>query len=600
MKLTKFILLAILAVTFASCEDMFEPALENNRTIDDMYNDPNYAQGLLGYGYNQLPYSNSSVSDIATDDAVTNDLSSGYVEMALGSWSASQDPMSQWQARKAAIQYLNTFLEIVDQVNWSDNKAMQQMFVDKYTGEALGLRALQYYYLLRAHGGYNAGGQLLGVPLLLEPESATSDFNQPRAPFAECVAQMFTDLDQAIALLPLDFEDVKSNASVPAKYREIGATDGTYNLVFGTYQRGRLTGRIAEAIKAQVALFAASPAFADASGVTMQQAAEYAAVVLNRIGGVSGMDPKGNTWYMNTAVIDVAEGGDSPAEIIWRGNRTNGTDDWDMGITQERNNFPPSLYGSGRINPSQNLVDAFPMANGTPITEAGSGYNANDPYAGRDPRLAAYVIYNGATFKDKAIITGNYADASGSQSDNIGQLNTSTRTGYYLRKLLREDCNPDPNATNAKYHWPVRIRYTEIFLAYAEAANEAYGPDGKAAGASYSAYDVIAAIRERAGIEGDSYLTSIKSDKAKMTELIRNERRLELCFENHRFYDLRRWNLPLNEPARGVRISQGAGGALNYEPFTVEERRFQDYMTYGPIPQSEVIKWSNLEQNKGW
>lgn len=600
MKLTKFILLAILAVTFASCEDMFEPALENNRTIDDMYNDPNYAQGLLGYGYNQLPYSNSSVSDIATDDAVTNDLSSGYVEMALGSWSASQDPMSQWQARKAAIQYLNTFLEIVDQVNWSDNKAMQQMFVDKYTGEALGLRALQYYYLLRAHGGYTAGGQLLGVPLLLEPESATSDFNQPRAPFAECVAQMFTDLDQAIALLPLDFEDVKSNASVPAKYREIGATDGTYNLVFGTYQRGRLTGRIAEAIKAQVALFAASPAFADASGVTMQQAAEYAAVVLNRIGGVSGMDPKGNTWYMNTAVIDVAEGGDSPAEIIWRGNRTNGTDDWDMGITQEKNNFPPSLYGSGRINPSQNLVDAFPMANGTPITEAGSGYNANDPYAGRDPRLAAYVIYNGATFKDKAIITGNYADASGSQSDNIGQLNTSTRTGYYLRKLLREDCNPDPNATNAKYHWPVRIRYTEIFLAYAEAANEAYGPDGKAAGASYSAYDVIAAIRERAGIEGDSYLTSIKSDKAKMTELIRNERRLELCFENHRFYDLRRWNLPLNEPARGVRISQGAGGALNYEPFTVEERRFQDYMTYGPIPQSEVIKWSNLEQNKGW
>ena len=600
MKLTKFILLAILAVTFASCEDMFEPALENNRTIDDMYNDPNYAQGLLGYGYNQLPYSNSSVSDIATDDAVTNDLSSGYVEMALGSWSASQDPMSQWQARKAAIQYLNTFLEIVDQVNWSDNKAMQQMFVDKYTGEALGLRALQYYYLLRAHGGYTAGGQLLGVPLLLEPESATSDFNQPRAPFAECVAQMFTDLDQAIALLPLDFEDVKSNASVPAKYREIGATDGTYNLVFGTYQRGRLTGRIAEAIKAQVALFAASPAFADASGVTMQQAAEYAAVVLNRIGGVSGMDPKGNTWYMNTAVIDVAEGGDSPAEIIWRGNRTNGTDDWDMGITQERNNFPPSLYGSGRINPSQNLVDAFPMANGTPITEAGSGYNANDPYAGRDPRLAAYVIYNGATFKDKAIITGNYADASGSQSDNIGQLNTSTRTGYYLRKLLREDCNPDPNATNAKYHWPVRIRYTEIFLAYAEAANEAYGPDGKAAGASYSAYDVIAAIRERAGIEGDSYLTSIKSDKAKMSELIRNERRLELCFENHRFYDLRRWNLPLNEPARGVRISQGAGGALNYEPFTVEERRFQDYMTYGPIPQSEVIKWSNLEQNKGW
>ena len=139
---------------------------------------------------------------------------------------------------------------------------------------------------------------------------------------------------------------------------------------------------------------------------------------------------------------------------------------------------------------------------------------------------------------------------------------------------------------------------TEIFLDYAEAANEAWGPTADN-GHGYSAYDVIKAIRQRGGIEGDEYLESIKSDKDKMRQLIRNERRIELCFENHRFWDLRRWKADLTEPVKGVRIT-GSGSAKTYEYFEVEKREYKDYMYFCPIPEAEILKWSNLVQNDGW
>src|SRR5690606_33414129 len=191
----------------------------------------------------------------------------------------------------------------------------------------------------------------------------------------------------------------------------------------------------------------------------------------------------------------------------------------------------------------------------------------------------------------------------GTNNDAINrERGFSTRTGYYMRKLLRADVNPNPNFNTTQKHYNARIRYTEIFLAYAEAANEAWGPTGTGTH-SYSAYDVIRAIRQRAGItDGDAYLESIKNDKDQMRELIRNERRLELCFENHRFRDLRRWKVDiskLNESARGLQIAK-SGNDLIYTPLDVESRSYQGHMYHGPIPYSEMNKWSQLQQNAGW
>jgi hypothetical protein len=468
------------------------------------------------------------------------------------------------------------------------------MFVDKLRGEALALRALNMYYLLRNHAGWNKNGELLGIPIILEPEGVGSDFNQPRATFQACVNQIYQDLDDAMALLPFDYKKPASDADVPKKYQDLGVTTAEeYAVVFGDSFAGRISGRIAQTIKALTALLAASPAYAAGTEITYADAANEAAEVLKHINGVAGIDPTGYKWFMEKKTLDALGSGQCPPEILWRGSMNKGTADYEFGISQERDNYPPTLYGNGRINPTQNLVDAFPMANGYPITDPSSGYSAADPYSNRDPRLAEYVIYNGMKYAGSDIITGAYA----TDNNGLNKVSTSTRTGYYLRKLLRDDCNANPSSTNAQYHYPVYIRYTEIFLAYAEAANEAWGPTG-ASTHGYSAYDVIKALHDRAGV-GNDYLDSIKGDKDKMRELIRNERRIELCFENKRFWDMRRWKLDLNEPANGVRIEQ-VNGALKFTKIEVEPRKYASHMYYGPIPESEVLKWSNLDQNKGW
>ena len=602
MKTKNIILYLTALLTLSSCQDMFAPADENNRQEDAMYEESKYAAGLLMYGYSRLPYATSTQTDVATDDAVTNNTNSSFLNMATGTWAADNDPMSQWNSCKDGIQYVNKFLTIVDKVKWAPSAASkQQMFIDRQKGEAYGLRALFYYYLLQAHGGYADDDQLYGVPLLTEPEDGSSDFNQPRALFSDCVKQCFADCDSAMKYLPTDYVDLSVD-EIPAKYKELGAESTGYNLVFGSRSRGLMSGKIAEAIKAQVALLAASPAFRDQSGVTSAEAAVLCANVLKRIEGLNGFDKDGSIWYKNHSKLDPSAS--EMPEILWRADRS-------KDANQERENFPPTLYGNGRVNPSQNLVDAFPMRSGRPITDPKSGYDPKNPYANRDPRLSDDILYNGVTFRNTLIITGTYPNDKDESLDNINYGNTSTRTGYYMKKLLNEKVSPLQSSLVEQYHIYPRIRYTEMFLAYAEAANDAWGPKADPTGVGFTAYDVIKAIRQRAGLgkdeigfdlpEGDAYLEECAADQAKMTELIRNERRIELCFENKRFWDLRRWKMPLNETVKGIMIDRNDEGELSYKVIDVEERKYDSsYQWYGPIPKSEVLKWSNLKQNKGW
>lgn len=605
MKTKNIILYLMGLLTVCSCQDMFEPADENNRQEDAMYEESKYAAGLLMYGYSRLPYITTTETDIATDDAVTNMTNSAYLNMATGTWASDNDPMSEWNSCKDGIQYVNKFLTIVDKVKWAPSAvSKQQMFIDRQKGEAYGLRALLYYYLLQAHGGYADDDVLYGVPLLTAPEDGSSDFNQPRAPFADCVKRCFADCDSAMKYLPMDYVDLEQN-EIPEKYQALGAERSGYNLVFGARSKGLMSGKIAEAIKAQVALLAASPAFRDQSGVTSAEAATLCGNALKRIGGISGLDATGNTWYKNKNKLEPSAS--EMPEILWRPDRS-------KDASQEKENFPPTLFGSGRVNPSQNLVDAFPMRNGMPITDPNSGYDPKNPYANRDPRLDDNIIYNGATFCKKVIITGTYPDDENNSLDNINYVGTSTRTGYYMRKFLREDVFAQTTSLSDQYHIYPRIRYTEIFLAYAEAANDAWGPKADPTGVGFTAYDVIKAIRGRAGLgtdefgrplpEGDAYLEECAGNQAKMTDLIRNERRIELCFENKRFWDIRRWKMPLNETVRGMQIDrEDVNGEFiyTYSIIDVEDRKYDSsYQCYGPIPKGEVLKWSRLQQNKGW
>lgn len=584
---TKLILLVSFMLALTGCEDLFEPAVQNNRALEDVRDEPRFAQGLLINGYARMPLNNWSFSEMATDDAVANNEGNAYSAIATGQWAANNNPLDEWTNSRAAIQYLNLMLKEVDEVKFSETAVVNQMFKDRLKGESYGLRALFMYYLLRAHGGM-AGGELLGIPIVLEPEDIKSDFNKPRETFAACLQQLYDDAAQAIALLPLDYADINDPSLIPAKYAGLQPKVDDYNRVFGDDSRLLVSARIMMAVQAQAALLAASPAFNTGDAGAWADAADLAAALLDKNNGITGLAGDGETWFANIAQINGLASGVNPPEILWR------NDIGGPSSNLEDQNYPPTLGGDGLVNPTQNLVDAFPMANGYPITHADSGYDPANPYANRDPRLLQAVVVNGSTAGPGNTTISTAAD--GNTNDALNKVATSTRTGYYLRKLLRQDVTLSPTV-NAQLHVKPRMRYTELYLIYAEAANEAWGPQGTGSH-SYSAYDVIKAIRQRAGIglaNSDAYLESVKNDQAAMRALIRNERRLELSFEGFRFWDLRRWKQDLTEPAKGMRI---AGG--QHVVIMVENRLFESHMIYGPVPYGETLKFAALRQNNGW
>ena len=587
-----------LAMGFTSCNDLFEPAIENHLGFEYMFEHPDYADGVLGNAYTRLPNGSYPFTEVATDDAVTNDADNSYRKMtAADNWTSNNNPVETWRNCRAAIQYINLFLANADKVNWNGDETIRAMYHQRYVGEARGLRAIFMYYLLRAHGGFDKDNNLLGVPLILEPTTIDSDHGslEVRASFADCMKQLIADAEEAVRVLPVDYKDTENETEVVNCFgKSYTVSKATYNRVLGTNFAGRFSGRIARAILAQATLMAASPAFSSASGVTYEQAAQYAKAVLDLNGGIGGIDENGLEWYAD-ANMSKLEAAECPKEVLWRTEKSESR-------SLESDNYPPSVYGNGRINPTQNFVDAFPMANGYPIANAKSGYNAQDPYAGRDPRLAMYVLYNGMTASSDKKVINTQAD----NADNLDGLNKdvskSTRTGYYMKKLLRQDVNLNPNNPSSQMHYVARIRYTELYLDYAEAANEAYGPKG---GTGYSAYDVIKALRERAGITGTEYLDECANSKEAMRELIRNERRIELCFEGWRFWDLRRWKANLNETAKGVKITNSSTGKLYDYSLSVETRNFKgksvaDQYYYGPVPYAQILNFPSLVQNAGW
>jgi hypothetical protein len=588
MKLFKiFSLLLVSLLVFSTSCELLEPKDDNHSTIDRVYNDPTFAEGLLLRAFTYIPTNSYQWDDVATDDAVTNDKLNIFLRMAKGEWSAQNNPQNLWDEGNRAILYINHFLSVVDDIPWkSTSEEQNDLFIRRLKGEAYALRGMFKYYLLRNHGGIGTNSELLGTPIYNEFLDTQEEFSSPRATFAESVNSAYDDFTQALNLLPMDFGNVADVASLPPGFTEV--TDvNSYNVVMGDNSRQRVSGRITKALRARLALLAASPAFNEGDNATLwQAAADYAAELLADIGGVAGIDPKGHTFYLKASVDDAnLSSGDRTdiKENLWRRPIT--TDQ-----SREVANFPPSLFGNGRINPSQNLVDAFPMANGYPITDVeNSKYDPANPYNGRDPRLGLYIVFDGSKMKNTTILTG-----TGGGDNALDATQKSTRTGYYLRKLLREEVNANPASPSNQQHYQTHIRYTELYLNYAEAANEAWGPDGRGSN-SFSAKEVIAAIRKRGGItQPDNYLNSISS-KDEMRNLIRNERRIELCFEDFRFWDLRRWKEDLTVPARGVRID-----GTNYTYFNVEDRSYDNsYMHYGPIPDKEVIKF-NLIQNKGW
>ena len=571
-KIINFITIAFLFIGMVACEDLLDPFDENRITTDYVETDPESAEGILIQGYNKI-INQYQYSEAGTDDAVNNKMNNGFKRMALGELTALYNPASRW-GQFERVFYINKFIEIVNkgEVEWHRDEEVDQLFHDRLLGEALALRGLFHFYVLQAHAGVGVSGELLGIPYFKEFISPTGNFNVSRLSFQESIDEIIADYDRAIELLPTDYSD--NEGDVDPKYGDVDF--GKYKTVNGSQYNLRASGRIVKALKARLSLFAASPSFLNGAGY-YEKAATEASELLNDIGGISGLDPNGVVFYDSD---DDKDG----TEMLWRGSLGNNNS------TQEERNFPPSINGTGQMNPTHNLVSAFPMKNGFPATNA-NGYDPQNPYSNRDPRLLEYIVTNGSSIGGGTINTGFSGGVD--RTDSIPEL--STTTGYYLKKLLRPDVRlNDDGTTSGKRHFNVYFRYTELFLILAEASNEIGGPTHHVNG--ISATDVLSAIRKRAGItQPDLYLASISS-KQEMRELIRNERRLELSFEGHRFWDLRRWGLPLNETATGYFYD----GNSYVELPAVEIRDYLSHAKYLPIPNNEIVKFSMLEQNEGW
>ncbi|MBQ0077168.1 MAG: RagB/SusD family nutrient uptake outer membrane protein [Bacteroidales bacterium] len=550
------ILAATLLLFAVSGCSFLDPDMDNEYTDDVIIRHPALAEGVLLSAYNNLPgvlYN----QDAGTDNAVANNAASTFRLAATGSLNSSNNAYGTWKAAYESIAYTNHFIcDIVDRVKWSSDEWKDAEYKKKLTAEARGLRAWYYMQLLEAHAGEGTSGRLLGVPMILVPVDVSSPSAiVPRSSFDECVEYIIEDLDYAIDNLPMVYRDAPASMENKPQYDE----------VYGVRYTNRMCGIVAKALKARLLYWAATPAY-NPEGDTGRwgKAAACAAEVIDFFGGPEALQPDRIDYYNN----------EGSSDILWRKSIFNGHN-W------ETDNFPPSLYGNGRINPTQNFVDAFPNAEGYPA------FNPALPYENRDPRFYKYVTYNGSTFKTMVINTVN------DKNDGLNNVaEKSTRTGYYLRKFMNPDVNLTTGSIVNARHFVTLLRYTEFFLIFAECAFEENGISDPGT-YKYSSRSVLAALRRSAGLPAeDAYLNSI-TDPAAYRALIQNERRIELSFEGFRYWDIRR-HLDydaINATARGT-----DDGGTSF--FDVEERTYAEHMVYGPIPYPEVQK--GLEQNKGW
>lgn len=573
------LLIAIL-ILFTNCSDMLQPDYDNIYSRERLINDPAFAEGLLLRAYINLPNQSYSFDELATDDAISNVKGNDYSRMSSGQWSALYNPVSYWESSYQNIAYINEFLAVAPEVIWSwESERRDSLFYNRYRGEALALRAYYHFLALVAHGGLGQSGEPLGVPYIsgVIDQSNIQDWDLERPAYRETVDSILSDLNRACGILPMTYSNI--------------ANDDDYNRVNGIKNTGRISGLIARALMARVALHAASPAYNGGTYNTelLSIAVDTAAFLINYVGGINAMSATG---VLKDPYFFDFDNDRNNRDVLWRSN-------FFTSYAWEKDNLLPSKFGNGRVNPSQNFVNAFPAANGYPITQTESGYNSANPYSNRDPRLENIVYFNGSTYSNSDNTIINTADHP---KDGIGMQTNSTLTGYYLRKPLRVDVNLNPSSLLGKQHIRPLIRYTEIFLIFAEAANELWGPDADPRAKGYTARKVISNIRLRAKItQPDNYLSTLTT-QIQMKELIRNERRIELSFEGFRFWDLRRWGdaEALNIPVYGVKITRIADNEFTYEPVVVEERNYLPHMLYGPIPNDQLLKSKKLVQNKGW
>lgn len=581
-KLYAPLLAALLALGSTACQN--DPETEPRYLIrDDLewdVNDRNATMALyffndlfnyLPTGFNRVGADPGDFLDAGTDDAVPSRFNRPVQYFTNGAISVVNSPEQYWATAYAGIRRVNIFLANIDKV-----PAVASSIVI-WKAEARFIRAMLYFELVKRYGGVPLVGDRLFT--------LDDDLALPRTPYADCVSYIVSECDA-----------IKGDLRLPA-----AIPDGEW---------GRIPRTAALALKARLLLYAASPLYNggqvngagalqgypgyDAGRWQLALTAAQDLISLNAHGLLT--TPAATAF---ASVFTVKKN----TEIILAKQAANS-------FTLESYNAPVG-YGApaasqGLTSPSQNFVDAFPMLNGLAIGATGSGYDAGNPYASRDPRLLASVFANGVTVGTAATgsrwLSRNVETFDGGR-DRPGGAAVQTRTGYYLRKFLG-DFSSSASYANQSHNFPL-FRYAEVLLNAAEALNEL--------NRTPEALNLLLPLRQRAGLTagtGSRYGIPATLSQADARALIRNERRIELGFEEHRFWDLRRWKTAettLSGPLYGMQITRAGAGTTAapytyaYNPrITAATMVWQPRLYYLPLPYDETTKNLNLTQNPGW
>ncbi|OAQ42015.1 carbohydrate-binding protein SusD [Pedobacter psychrophilus] len=571
MKKIIYILSLNVIIIMAGCQKLdrdFVTSLTREQINATYGNKSNEVLGLYNFIPDGMLYiGGNAMMASASDEAEHTFERSTIQSFNNGSWNQFNNPDNVWGNYYTGIRKANQVIVSLDDVDLEQfrldpSPSAQGTFlsrtadIKRWKYEARFLRAYFYFELIKRYGG---------VPLLKESIGLDTDFTTlKRNTLQECVDFISSECDSAALQLPLPYTDVN----------DIGR---------------RATKFAALALKSRVLLYAASDLFN-----TPTWAGGYSNPELISLNGVNRsirwraasdaakacIDAM-STVNLNGSYQGVFNNFNIPEIILAKRTTANNT--------FERNNSPVGFpSGQGLTTPSQNQVDAYEMKpTGKPISDATSGYNPNNPYQNRDPRLGFTVALNNVNFGTPVRPVESFVGGL----DGF-PLPNATKTGYYLRKYIQESLNVQQNQTGV-HSWIV-FRLPELFLNYAEALNEVDpgNPDIKTYVDRVRARSTVAMPALPAGL--------LQLD---MRNRIKNERRVEFAFEDHRFWDVRRWmEAPLyfNTPLRGVTITRTSPTVFSYNFINVENRVFEPKMYLYPIPQSDVNIATGILQNPLW
>lgn len=584
----KSILVVLTLTTYCGCSDVLDITPDGRMTLDDVFSNNDYTESYLnsvyeyvrkyGHGYHYYTFL-SSYTDDATDSQAPQDTWLQLHQWNQGNYSASNLPFMEgnqtlryndrdfWGTAYAGIRKANVFLERVNEENIPVATRRGQ-----YLAEAKVLRAHYYFDLIKNYGG---------VPLIDRDITIETDFTHlTRASFDEIVQFIVKDCNDAINEPNLPFRTTTSP------------------------EQGRMTKAVAHFIKASALLFNASPLWNPTNDKAKWQAAATAAreaVIALEANGYM-LYPRYEEYFITRP--DKSENPNDKETIL------EAIDSWGYGsqtyrrfgvITYLMHMIPSFPSEKSGICPSQELIDSYEMKDGSipimgyndadhlqPIINTASGYDDQNPYIDRDPRFYASIWYNGAYFgkKDGEDI---YIESFVGGIHGISGIKQRSPTGYYTRKYI----DPSQRSAGASTTlWRI-YRMGELYLTLAEAENEANGPTDVA-------YNAANKVRTRAGMP--DLPTGLSKDEFR--ERIRRERRVEMAFEENRFYDIRRWKImPENSRLKtGMRWVKNDDDSLtNTRIVSVRCEPTADEKYYLlPIALSETIRMPLVTQNPGW